>query len=908
MIGRLRDLASDLRYRLRALLWPGAMDRELDEELRFHLQRDAERLVAQGLTPEAARRQALLAFGPVEALKESSRDARGVRLLQSLARDLAHGFRRAAAQPGFTAVVGLSLALGVGATTAAFNLTYNLLFAPLAVPHPEDLVALGHRDRDGGGITFTWDEFRALRETPGVGRFATARTASAIGVASGEHRVLVTLHFVDGDYFGLAGVRPARGRLLTSQDDERRLPVVVLSQWFAEQLFPGDTVVVGRTILIRGVGFTVVGVTPRSFRGLEYPGWFRAAVPEGAVPLLGGSGRDDRGEPFGGRDARLSERRTFLIYARRAMAPEPTRLALTRAFERCCRAVESERLEIIDIRRGLPAGKGDIRPQARLILALLLGGMGLVLVVVCSNVASLLLVRGMSRQRELAVRLALGAPRPRLAAQLAIESVPHALIGGLGGLAFAAWYTAYFIRHSPLDWSGSAVVAAILGFRLGPGLGVATALTALCGLAFALYPALRVTGASPASSLRLDARASRSRGQGLVARSVVLAQVAVTLVLISAAALVNATVGHLLRVDGGYATDQTLLATIEARSSPFEGEGLVSVQHDIARRVRAVPGIRTATLATLVPLFGGSNWPVRLHETAVAPTGAEAPWVWLAGTLPGFFEAAGIALEAGRDFTEGDGPATGNVAIVNQAFARRHLRGAGALDRSVGLGLGGDDAPMAVRIVGIARDAIYDGLRAVPEPMVYVPLAQMPGQRESLVLLARTAGLPAALGPAATRAIEAAAPGVTVRRVTDMASERAEALTLERLAWRLTSFVSVMALLLAAVGVYGVVAFGVSRRRTEIGVRMALGARVPAVLWLVARETLGLVGVGVVLGVPLSLAGGGLLRSQLYGVSPYDPRAALVGAALLGAAGVAASVLPAWRATRIDPRIALNAD
>jgi putative ABC transport system permease protein len=386
------DWWSDLRYRLRALTGRAALERELDEELRFHLERETEALIGQGVPPAEALRRARLAFGSVQDVKESSREARGLGALERGTRDLARAFRQARLQPGLTLVVALSLALGIGTTTAVWNLTYSVLFASLEVPHPEQLVVLSRHTHEGSDIGFSWAEYTTLRETPGLGRFASFRGASAITLEVAGRRESINVHFVDGDYFALAGVTALRGRLLTRADDASGAPVAVLAQWYAEKLFPGDSAVLGRVIKLRGAAFTVVGVLPHAFRGFEFPGWLTVAIPEGAVPRLAGyaPGRDNRGQSYGREDVRRTAAPAFHIVGRLAIPASSAQAALDRTFARCCRTASDERLELVDIRLGLGGGKEDIRVGGRLVLTLLLGGMALVLVVICCNVASLL--------------------------------------------------------------------------------------------------------------------------------------------------------------------------------------------------------------------------------------------------------------------------------------------------------------------------------------------------------------------------------------------------------------------------------------------------------------------------------------------------------------------------------------
>ena len=902
----LPDWLSDIRYRVRAIIGRDRLETDLDAEMRFHLDTETDRLVRDGLSAAEAGRRARMAFGGIEQVKEETRDSRGVRMFELISRDLAHAFRLAVKRPVFSAIVALSLALGVGATTAVFNLTYNLLFAPLAVPHPEQLVSVMRSDQDGPDNAFSWNESRALVARPGIGTYVTVRSASAISIAAGERRELINMHFVSGGYLPLIGLAPAEGRLINQRDDDIGAPVVVLAGWFARRLFPGDSAVAGRTVLIRGVPFTVIGVMPRAFHGLEFPAWFTAAIPEGATQLLG-PGRDNRGEPYGAGDSRRGDERTFRIVGRVAGDARAAQAALAFTLQHCCASTASHQsLELINARHGIQGGKNDVRPQARMITAILLAAMTLVLVVVCCNIASLLLVRTSARRREIAVRLSLGASRARLVCQLVIENLPQALLGGAGSLLVAAWCTGLLVRGIPDGIVPAVDLGDMLRFRPGPMLGFTAAITVACAIAFAIYPALRATRQPLAQALRLDSRASRTRRQTVVARAAVIAQVAVTLMLVTAAGLFTATLGNLAHTTGGFATRQLLLAGIEARSTPYEQTGVEPLVNEIVRRVRAVPGVQAAAMSSQFPLVGGINWSVNV-EIPGRDQAQSRPSTRVVAAVPGYFDAAGIRLASGRDFTAAEQPGSQPVAIVNRAFARRYLPGVDPIGRSVGIALRGDTVS-SVTVVGVASDVTYDDLRDAPAPFLYLPWSQSPTVSHGGQLVVRTSGDPLRAASAIRHAVDLAAPGINVLRVTDMNTVRATATALLRMGAGLAAFVSGMALLLSVIGLYGVVAYSVSRRTSEIGVRLALGARNSAVLWLVAQETIALVGLGVLAGIPLSFAANGAVRTQLFGVGPHDPAAAIGAVALLAVAGAAASLVPARRATRIDPRIALNAD
>ena len=890
--------------RLRSLVRHDLVEGELDEELRYHLERESERNVSRGMDPQDAQHAARRAFGNVEYLKEQSRDARGWPRLEHVIRDLGAGLRLARKQPGFAAVIVLSLALGTGATNAIFNLTYNVLLAQLDVPHPDQLAALiriGDKEAD---VAFTWNEYQVLKTTPNVGTFAAVRTASQIAVATGDRREYVNMHFVAGEFFPLLGLRPRRGRLLTPADDRQRFPAAVLSERFAQTLFPGDDAVVGKTVAIRGIPFTVVGITPRSFRGLEFPGQFTVAIPLSTLSLLANTGPrdDDRGNPLDLGATSNTTRRAYRIVGRLAIDRAPASAALALTFDRCC--ANHERLAVQDIRRGIPGGKADFRNVVGTILLILLAVMALVLVVVCTNIASLLLVRTAARQREIAVRLSLGASRGRVVAQLLLESLPLALLGGGLGLLVAAWTTWLIVTAVP----EADDFLEMFSFRPHPlVLLFAGSIAVLCGLAFAVYPALRATRGDLAPALGQGGRASVGRQQGTVARGVVVAQVAITVVLVIAATLFLVTLRNLGRVDGGFATDRVLLVLLETRGTPYEQQGVGPLHERLLEQVGGLPGTRGVALASMIPMYGGNfSWMEVQVPGYESPTG-ERPSVRLDAVVPGYLATLGIPLARGRDFTRTDGPRTGPVALVSAAFAQRFFGASEPVGRSFGATLHGDSLT-SVRVVGVVADAKYSSPRQAPEPLVYLPLAQTATGWTNLSLAVRTVGAPATLVPAVRRAIDAAAPGIRIRRVSEMRAQLDVATTIERLAAAMAGFAGLLAVALSMMGLYGVVAHSVARRTRELGIRRALGAPSASIVGLVLRDIAGIVSAGMLLGLVVSSGANGLIRSQLFGVSAHDPGATLLSILILAAAALVAAAVPAWRAVRIDPRIALIAE
>jgi len=393
-----------------------------------------------------------------------------------------------------------------------------------------------------------------------------------------------------------------------------------------------------------------------------------------------------------------------------------------------------------------------------------------------------------------------------------------------------------------------------------------------------------------------------------VARGVIVGQVAVTVVLVTSAALLSATLINLSRVDPGVSSDRMLLAGIGTRSTSYEARGIIPVAEQIARSVEAVPGVRAATMATLVPLYGGANYKVRVEVPGFVADPERMPSARLVVARTGYFATSGLRIVDGQEFRTWN--ATQNIAVVNEAFVRRYVRNGDPVGLTIGAVIDGNERDPAtpLLIVGVSGDAAYENMKSPRLPYIYVPLAATTSMWSTMQLIVRTDGAPGEMTKAVLRAIEAGAPGIEVRRVRGMETQLAYSTTMERLTARLAVFVSAMALVLATIGLYGVVAYGVSRRVSEIGVRLALGARTRAILWLVTRETAWLLGIGIVIGTMLSWVANGAIASQFFGVAPRDPRAIVGAAILLALVGLVASLVPAQRATRIDPRIALIAD
>jgi predicted permease len=550
----------------------------------------------------------------------------------------------------------------------------------------------------------------------------------------------------------------------------------------------------------------------------------------------------------------------------------------------------------------VPFGKNDFRDDYRLVLWSLMGAVLLVLLIACSNVGNLLLARGAARERELAVRLSLGASRPRIVRQLLAESALLAALGAALGIALAAWGTTLLIQKLPTGVGDATGLVefhpkgAILWFTLGVGV--------LSVLAFGLGPALRATRGDLISPLRERASGGRSSTTRVVDRLLVVGQVAVTLVLVCGAGLLVATVHNLRSIDPGFASNNLVAVSVETRGTQYERGGIVPIHQDLLDRVRVVPGVRSAAMSTRVPAIGGRNASFNYH--VVGRSTGDSAEVWLTVITPGYFATTGTRLLGGRDFSSGDTPAGQRVAIVNAAFVRRHFAsGDSPIGAQVQLdGLNGGET---VTLVGVAQDMRQGDRRSPQAPSIYVPAVQA-GNWPFFLVVMRTAGEPHAVAASVLRALGPYARTLHLTGAQTMDEAYDEVVLRERLAASLASTSALLALGLAMVGLSGLIGFAVVRRTREIGVRMALGARRSGIVWMVLRGALATVGFGVAIGGPLAVAGGHVLSSLLYGVGATD-LATIVGAMLgLAMTGILASALPAWRASRVDPVISLRAD
>jgi len=872
---------------------------DLDRELEFHLAAHADQLEALGMPRADAEREARRRFGNRTAGKERTHDVNVLGWLESLIADLRYAARALVASPAFTLVAILSLALGIGANTAIFSLTDALLMKPLPVAHPEQLVRI-HMD-SAADDEFTNPLWEAIRGIPDAYGGAFAYGTDRFDLAQGGARRPAPAAWVSGDMFRVLGVRPVAGRLIEAGDDVRGCGgVVALSAGFAEREYGSAAAAVGRTISLNGHPFPVIGVADPEFFGIFVGRTADIYLTQCAQAILNGpTVLDQRSRWYLNIIARLdpSVNLAQLNAKLRAAAPGVYAATLPGNYSR------GNQQEYLKRSLGAaPAATGMSELRTRYAPALFVLGIvvGVVLLIACANIANLLLARAAARQREIAIRLAIGAGRWRVIRQLLTESLLLAVLGaGLGAL-FARWASRAivgFIRVGAMPaWLDLAPDLRVLGFTAAVAAGTA--------LLFGLVPAWRATRLDPQAALKAGGRgavgdAARHRlGKGLV-----VAQVALSLALVAASGLLLGSFRRLVTLDPGFRRDGVLLVRMELGNMGRKREEYAAVKADLLRRVRAVPGVQSAAASLITPLAGFS-WNDFVLVPGYAPASIEDSLAMFNEVSDGYFATMGTPFLEGRDIRMEEMGSTHRVAVVNQALARQFFGGADPVGRSFGT-LEGDSAGPQIEVIGVVGNAKYQRLDEADKPTAYIPIGQGRVPETEVTIAIRAAGSPMSVLPGVRAVAASVSPAISLD-VSTFSDQVGRTLARPRLLASLSGFFGALALLLAVIGLYGTMSYSVERRRTEIGVRMALGAARAEVLRLVVREAGVLIAAGILAGTAIAVAGTRLLSSMLYGVTPTDVPTFLAAAAALAAVAIAASLIPAWRAAGVDPVEALR--
>lgn len=886
---RLERWLYTLPLRLRSLFRRSAVEHELDEELNQHLERLIQQNQARGLKPAAARTAALRAMGGIDRRKEEVRDTRRVSVIENLVRDLGHGLRMLRRSPGFTVVAVLTIALGVGANTAILGVIDTVLFRTLPVREPEQLVflsAVGAGGERYGGPPYPWfEDIRARsRSFDGMAVFAVDH----LPVSIDDQPEQVLGQVASGDYFQLLGVRAAIGRTLTP-DDERLMPAVaVLGYRYWKRRFGGRRDVLGTVIRHNDRMVTIVGVTAPEFDGLQTGQPIDVTFP---VTTVGDGLLRNRDTWWSDVVARVrrdvsverAERDVNAIFA--SLESE----AITPSSDRPART-----MRLISASRGLDR----LRQQLSATLIVLLGAVGAVLLIGCANIANLLSVRMSARRHEFAVRSAIGAGRGRLVGQLITESVLLFVIGAAVGSLVAYGVQRVLIGYLAIG-RNPIVLPLSLDARM---LAFAAALTLLAGVLTGLAPAVRAGRASGFEDLRITG--SRAWRASPISATLVMVQVAISIVTLVGGSLLVSTLVNLRSIDPGFRSEGVITLSILPLESAYPAERRGAIWREVLQRVNGVPGVESASLSVLTPLSGRDRGR-RISVPGFEPRSASDRNVHLNHVSAGFFETMGIAVEHGRAFTAADGEGAPKVAMLNAAAARFYFGADGPIGTTIVFD-GAAGTGSSYTVVGVAADTRHLSMRDDAPRFVYLSLTQGIDSPSRLTLAIRTSLPLAGMANIVLREVQAVGQEILVSDVETLELQVDRALLRERIVSSLAIAFAVLGLLLAALGLYGMMAHAVLSRKAEIGIRIALGASPAAVQRLILRESLTTVLIGVVIGVPLSLLVASTIARLLYEVSPTDPSIVGMCVALLVTVTALASYVPARRASRIDPARALT--
>jgi len=897
------------RLRLSGAAHRPQLDKDLEDELRFHLEMKAQDHREAGMEPGDARSQAAKQFGNVTLLKEISRDMFGFGSLEILAQDLRYGLRMLRNNLGFTAVIVLTLALGIGANTAIFSIINAIMLRNLPVQAPEELLSVGDSSMtgtlsNGGPVSniFSYPLYRKIREQNQVftGLLASGRTGR-LEVGAGTNET-ARGGLVSGNYFEVLGVRPLLGRAFTADDD--RVPgqsaVVVISHDYWQRKFAADPGVIGKSLSLNGTRFTIVGVGPSGFFGDEVGRstdvWIPIMMQEQVNPGSSFLEKNDsswllllgRLKP----GVSLAQARASLNVLVKNLQMELQGSAITPDAAKAIREAK------VPVDAG---GKGFsyLRKQFSRPLLILMGLVALVLLIACTNVANLLLARATNRQREISMRLALGAGRARLVRQLLTESLLLATMGGLAGLLLAWWGAGLLLwlasdgpRALPLDIRPDPPV---LAFTAG--------LAILTGLVFGLAPALSATRRDLAPALRERTQSLAHSGRRWnLGQVLVVVQVALSLLMLVGAGLFASTLHHLETMDVGYRRQGLAMLELNPIGSGYQHARMLPLCQNLLARLRSIPGVSAASLSQN-GVFSGTESITSIQVEGFQSTRDEDLASAFDQVGPNYFATVGIALLQGRDFDEHDQGGAPKVAVINETMAKFYFANTNPLGRHFTIGR---KEPKTYTIIGVSRDAVDHGLTDKPDRRFYLPFFEATELITTYNFEVRTPGDASAILPGIRKTVQEYDRNLKIEDLKPLTVMIDSTIGEERLVAQLSTGLAALALLLAATGLYGVMAYATSRRSSEIGLRMALGADRSQVVWMVLREALWLSLLGIVIGIPAALGVARLVEHSVVGLSTGDPRILLAAAAVMIATAMLAGFLPAARASRIDPMTALR--
>ena len=912
LLARLRNLAS--RY---------SDDRRFLEEMEEHLFRQTEENLRSGMTQAEARRQAVLKFGAVEAIREQYHAEKSLPFLESVVQDVRYSSRILRKSWGFTSIAAISLALAIGANTTIFSVMKRLLLDRLDVPHAEQLRLLHwHGDRNTaitnmwgmsdnlpegiGAASFSYPAFEQLRRDNHAleDLFAFKDVGRLNATIDGNAQILQG-ELVSGNFFDQLQVHPQFGRPILADDDRTGAPTVALiSAELWQRAFGSSPAVVGRTIKINMVPVTIVGVAPQGFTGAKSvqssPDLF---LPLSSQPMVEPRGKN--GSLLGASSPQvwwlniMARTKAGVADLTAQAALDASLSAIVRSTLRLDANTTIPRLDVQDGSRGLFVSKQIFAKPLEVLMAVV----GLVLLLACSNIASLLFARSMARQREVALRLALGAGRARVLRGVLTESLLLSALGGSLGMALAfagcralptllanPWETSQF--KMPLNWT-------VLAFT--------ASLTLLSGLLFGTVPAWIATRSDGGACLKATGPGSTRQRKGFSGKMIVTFQIMLSTLLVAGALLFVGTLFQLAHVNPGFRTDHLVLFAIQQPESRYPSPKDLQLHHQIEERLRALPGVQSVTLSE-VGYISDSMENANFLPEGETPNPEKDQSAWNNAVGSGFFHTMGIPILAGRDFNENDTASAPKVGILSESLARKAFPGQNPIGKRFLAhfhpreGTPGD----LIEVVGICGDTRYWSLKRDPVGMFYQPYQQTPNLDFGATYEVRTSLSPASIAPSLRKAVQSIDPDLPLQDIRTQQEQIDASMQQERIIAALTASFGVLALVLASVGVYGMMAYSVAQRTSEIGIRMALGALPREVLTMVLREATWTALVGITCGIGAALLSTRLVTSLLYGLHPNDPVILATSALLLALVGLVASWAPARRAAAVEPMQALR--
>jgi len=885
-------MLSDLFFRIRSLFRRKTVETELDEELRFHFEQQLAKYVNSGLTPDEALRRVRMDFGGLPQVKEECREARGVQMLETLFQNIRYGLRMLRKSPGFTAVALLTLALGIGANTAIFSVVYGVLLRPLPYQDPSRLIVLHETNPRVGTISVSYANFLDWRaQSRSFSKMASVSSVSFnlagidLGINQPEN---ISGAAVSSAFLSMLGVQPVLGRNFdASQDQAGTTPVVLLSYQLWQSHFGGALNVLGRTVALDGRGFTIIGVLPPDFRWIEKT---EVLEPMGAWVNENEAAVNERGER--GNTVVLGKLAPGVSFAQARAEMEGIAARLAQAYPGSNDQFGVMLQPIRDV------FVSSLRPAVLVLFAAAV----FVLLIACANVANLFLMRAAGRTKEIALRIAVGASRSRIIHQILVESFVLAFLGGLLSLALAFVGIRGLARLIPVDMLAGANVN-----LNGPVLLFAAGVIVLCTFVFGLVPASHSTRPDVQSELKESGRAmSAGTGQSRLRGALAIAEVSLALILLVGAGLMMKSLYRLLSVDPGFRPDRVLTMNMSLRAAQYATDpARMNFWQRVLASVRESPGVEAAALGTVIPLTGDHSRSDITLEGMALPKSGSFPHPDIHTVSPGYVSTLGVPLQRGREFTDADAETAPPVAMINAAVARQFFAHEDPIGKRLIFGRpSSTPSPKWVTIVGVVGDTRLYGLANPARLEVYVPLRQ--SASSDMTLVVKSGMYPAALTSAIRNSIASIDREQPIFGVATMQQLVNDSVSARRITLILLGVFGALALVLGAIGIYGVLAYSVAQRTHEIGIRMALGARRGDVLRMVFTQGAKIAGAGVLIGIVASIGLTRLMTNLLFSVSPADPATFAAVAIVLVLVALLASYVPARRTLRVDPMIALR--